>query len=705
MNRQRFLKIVSHPLLVSAILTILLFLFMIPEIPRYRFHLLETIPTPSLNSRFFSDLDRDGNSEEIKVNFREPLLEIVVSKGPVFINQYNLRSQPLDEEYLCTGDSNGDGLEEIFILTLRRDSILLNIIDPLGGGGIILKDRLVYFNDSVHYELDIPAVTMSDVVSLREGGRASFLFSISTGYSKLPRNLFRYDPEGDHLTSSPLMGSAIYDPVVCDLDADSVPEILIQTSATGNFPASFPFSDQSSWLMVMNSDLRFRFEPVELRGHPAYFHVVPIRTGDETFLVACHDSYGMNSSGPEVLLFDTWGNPMASKQLTQQGGENYFICATQERQGPRIHLLNAAEGTVTVLDSELQVQKVRKTRQLYRALPIMAADIDRDDHREYLCLSEVVGELVIFRDDLTDGVLVDPGQPGFPLHATPYLKDGAPQLYIQYAEVGYLGRYEKHPLSPLKIPVGILLFVAIYAAIYGLYRLQQYRARLQFQTQKKIGELQILALKNQIDPHFTFNVLNSIGSLYERESRKQNAYEVFVKYSQLLRAAIRNSDKISIPLQEELDFVRTYIGLEISRNEPSFTSNIEVSKEVDLSLPVPRMLIHSFVENAIKHGIRTRRGDGELAVEVIRFDRSVRILVRDNGPGPDYRISPLPQSTGKGLQIVDELIRLFNNLEGTRISYELKAVMSGEAVCGTAVTITIPDRPTAFVVSGSEGPA
>lgn len=74
MNRQRFLKIVSHPLLVSAILTILLFLFMIPEIPRYRFHLLETIPTPSLNSRFFSDLDRDGNSEEIKVNFREPLL-------------------------------------------------------------------------------------------------------------------------------------------------------------------------------------------------------------------------------------------------------------------------------------------------------------------------------------------------------------------------------------------------------------------------------------------------------------------------------------------------------------------------------------------------------------------------------------------------------------------------------------------------------
>ena len=703
--RHRFLKLITHPLPVSILLSSLLIIFIIPDIPGYRFHLLETIPTPSLNSRFFSDLDRDGNSEEIKVNFREPLLEIVVSKGPVFINQYNLRSQPLNEEYLCTGDSNGDGLEEIFVLTLRRDSILLNIIDPLGHGGLILKDRLVYVNDTIHYELDIPAVTMSDVVSFGEGGRASFLFSISTGYSKLPRKLFRYDPEGDHLTSSPLMGSAIYDPVVFDLDSDSVPEILIQTSATGNFPASFPYSDQSSWLMVMNSDLEFRFEPVELRGHPAYFHVMPIRIGDETFLVACHDSYGMNSSGPEILLFDTWGNPLASKQLAHQGGENYFITVIQERQGPRIHLLSAVEGTVTVLDSELQVQKVRKTRQLYRAIPIMAVDIDRDDQREYLCLSKVGGALVIFRDDLTDGILVDPGQPSFPLHATPYLKDGAPQLYLQYPEVGYLGRYERHPLSPLKIPAWILLYGAIYTVIYGLYRLLQYRARLQFQTRRKIGELQILALKNQIDPHFTFNVLNSIGSLYERESRKQNAYEVFVKYSQLLREAIRNSDKVSIPLKDELDFIRNYIDLETCRVDPPFQSTISVSPEVDLTARIPRMLVHSFVENAIKHGIKTRQNGGELAIEVGRSHKAIRIKVLDNGPGPDSRTPVVTQGTGKGLHIVNDLVRLFNSLEGTRISYEMNALKKEDSVVGTEVTITIPDRTTVFGASGSGAPA
>ena len=233
----------------------------------------------------------------------------------------------------------------------------------------------------------------------------------------------------------------------------------------------------------------------------------------------------------------------------------------------------------------------------------------------------------------------------------------------------------------------------------------QYRARLQFQTRRKIGELQILALKNQIDPHFTFNVLNSIGSLYERESRKQNAYEVFVKYSQLLREAIRNSDKVSIPLKDELDFIRNYIDLESCRIDPPFESTITVSPEVDLTVRIPRMLVHSFVENAIKHGIKAKQFGGELAIEVIRSHKAIMINVRDNGPGPGNGTPVVTQSTGKGLHIVNDLVRLFNSLEGTRISYELKEFIQENSVRGMEATITIPDRSTVFGASGSGPPA
>jgi len=215
---------------------------------------------------------------------------------------------------------------------------------------------------------------------------------------------------------------------------------------------------------------------------------------------------------------------------------------------------------------------------------------------------------------------------------------------------------------------------------------------MRYQTQKKISELQILSLKNQIDPHFTFNILNSIGSLYSKGGDKADAYNIFVKYSKLLRHSIQKSDKISVSLEEELHFVRNYIELEQFRNDNSFHYKITSDENVDISRKIPRMLIHSFVENSIKHGIRQLPDRGQLSIDIYYAEKANFISIKDNGPGLQKPPVEKIHSTGKGLMIIDELISLFNQLEGTHISYSLTDINSKDSVLqGTEALIKIPD--------------
>ena len=190
--------------------------------------------------------------------------------------------------------------------------------------------------------------------------------------------------------------------------------------------------------------------------------------------------------------------------------------------------------------------------------------------------------------------------------------------------------------------------------------------------------MQILSLKNQIDPHYTFNILNSLGHLYTNSDLKERSYELFVKYSRLLRQSVESSDRITVSRREELDFVRTCVELEQLRSHPPFRYNLAVGDEVDQDRTIPRMLIHTFVENSIKHGIhgRCRETPGELGIHISAANGQTTILIRDNGPCLHTEAHQF--STGKGLKIIDELIGLFTSLEGVKIRYSMKDRISDE---------------------------
>ena len=208
----------------------------------------------------------------------------------------------------------------------------------------------------------------------------------------------------------------------------------------------------------------------------------------------------------------------------------------------------------------------------------------------------------------------------------------------------------------------------------------------------KMVSLQMKAIKNQLDPHFTLNVLNAIGSLYAEESTREKADYIFGKYAKLIRQTVISSDKVIVTVGEELDFVRNYIEIEKFRSEKCFNYSINIDQESQLNTKIPRMLIHTFVENAIKYGTRNRSEEGILKICIQTIDGVLNIIVEDNGKGLELQNSS-KVGTGKGLIILQELIDLYYRLENVKITFSVQNIPGEKEIsAGTRAIIKVPAR-------------
>ena len=685
-------KLLTHPFLLGAVLTGLVLLFWRPDISAYRVT-DEGYERMSTSRRlYFFDLDQDGESEEIAIDHHPPMLKILVMSGNRVRGQYNLTSQPLNHDFINAGDFNGDGLSELYLFTMHHDSLLLSIIDPLGSEGAVLLEEPFFYNDTITFDTDVPQVFFLGFMENDRGVNRQLYFAVNTGFSKRPRSVFRYDVGNHKIYTSPLSAAPVHDPLFSDLSGDSYPEMIFSTTAPDNYTTPFPYTDHNIWLMVLDHRLDFVFEPVRFPGPSASMQVLPIQMDGISGLVGFYHLYGKDSVSSSLFLVDSVGNIFRSEKIRYLDRFSDFLSIDHSGPKPVICLLDARRREVTRFNTDLEEIERDDLPALLDAKLFRTFDLDDDGHPEYLFYGEKPGSVVIFREGMKDPVEIDLGQDHYPENAAKVYAGGTPLLYLQFSQEGYKMSYRWNPYHFLTYPLILAIYLGISLLVLAIYRLQMYRAKMRFLTEKKINELQILNLKNQIDPHFTFNILNSIGSMYTLETDKNRAYELFVRYSKMLRYSLQNSDKVTVSLEEELNFVRNYIELEKSRRTPGFSWEIRVEEQVDRNKMIPRMIIHSFVENAIKHGVDRAGGQGALLIAVSRSSHGLQISVEDNGPGPQKKIGIPSGSSGKGLKIIDDLILLFHQLEGIRIQYmlqDLSEIQPGRT--GTRATVIIPD--------------
>lgn len=196
-------------------------------------------------------------------------------------------------------------------------------------------------------------------------------------------------------------------------------------------------------------------------------------------------------------------------------------------------------------------------------------------------------------------------------------------------------------------------------------------------------------LRSRISPHFTFNVLGrEINQFKGSEEVKNNLMEL-VKY---LRRSLELTEKLSVSLQDELDFVRSYIDLERGRVGEGFIPTITVEDGLDATrIMIPSMIVQIPVENAIKHGLAGKDGAKELSICVSRQGNGVYITVTDNGRGYLPQVSSATRGTGTGLKVLYQTIQLLNTKnKSDKIRFNITNRNDGKT--GTQVSVYIPFR-------------
>ncbi len=239
----------------------------------------------------------------------------------------------------------------------------------------------------------------------------------------------------------------------------------------------------------------------------------------------------------------------------------------------------------------------------------------------------------------------------------------------------------------------VILTLAIAFLIYRGTKLKSKR-RIS-EMNRKISEIQQANLRQQMNPHFIFNTLNSIQYyMYQHDKLATNNY--LTKFSSLMRKVLENSQHTSIPLSDELNALTLFLDLESIRFKGRFDYEISVDDEIDtLMYKVPTMLIQPYVENSICHGLMTLKTKGKVKIDIKLKNDYLLCTIEDNGIGRDAARERKTKKDGNhnslGTRIAASRLELVNTLYGSSLktTYTDLKNAKGEAV-GTLVEIQIP---------------
>jgi len=150
------------------------------------------------------------------------------------------------------------------------------------------------------------------------------------------------------------------------------------------------------------------------------------------------------------------------------------------------------------------------------------------------------------------------------------------------------------------------------------------------QLEGQLAKAELQALKSQLQPHFLFNTLNSISALQLTDPEAAN--RMTARLGDFLRLTLDASGLNEVPLRRELEFLQSYLEIERIRFQDRLTVRMNVDPEV-LDATVPNLILQPIVENALRHGIGSRIGSGHIDISAVRDDNTLKIEVRDDGPG------------------------------------------------------------------------
>jgi len=211
----------------------------------------------------------------------------------------------------------------------------------------------------------------------------------------------------------------------------------------------------------------------------------------------------------------------------------------------------------------------------------------------------------------------------------------------------------------------------------------------------KLSESELKAIRAQMNPHFIFNVLNSIES-YIVENDSKTASRLVQKFASLSRLILENSTQSMVTADREWRALKLYSELEVMRFNKQFSCSFHTDAGIDLSrILLPPMLIQPLVENAIHHGMRNSAAEGNtINIHLEQTEAEICFTVEDNGVGLDeaekFKTFSAIKSKSIGLSSIRERIEIFNSVnEGSRASFDVRRKRTEEGP-GTIAILVLP---------------
>lgn len=248
----------------------------------------------------------------------------------------------------------------------------------------------------------------------------------------------------------------------------------------------------------------------------------------------------------------------------------------------------------------------------------------------------------------------------------------------------------------------ILLMIGIISAIaYGIYfalqeRAAQQREQAQIQTKADSLQLEQQALYAMMNPHFTFNALQSI-QYFIMVQDKMSATKFLTQFAKLVRMNLDSSKSQFISLNDEIERLKLYLSLEKMRFQDKFDYILEVDEEIDKSETlIPPMILQPFVENSLKHGIMPLEGNGEISVHIQEEDENTLLVnIRDNGIGisasKKMKADRPNDHVSQGMTITQDRLKLFSKTTGKAYTIDFDEVEKEDGtIGGTLVRIRLP---------------
>lgn len=244
--------------------------------------------------------------------------------------------------------------------------------------------------------------------------------------------------------------------------------------------------------------------------------------------------------------------------------------------------------------------------------------------------------------------------------------------------------------------LGLLLIIAV---IYTYFRIRIYlikrEARRRTAIEQQIAQLEMKALRAQMNPHFIFNALNSIQT-FMMKSETEQALSYLGRFARLIRNVLDSSQLNSITIAKEIRMLENYMELEKLRFADQFDCDIRIDEALDPDFTdIPTMILQPFVENAIWHGLLHKKERGIVRIIFTKHIDRVLCTIEDNGIGRK-RSAALRQQGGeehhsRGIQITRDRLALYNKRFNLDVTFDFEDLYDEmNQPSGTRVKVWFP---------------